>query len=169
MSYILPFTLLLKNLAWWPVIIALVSLSALVCLKSNCATSTGKPLNNTRVTFTHICLNLSGLKYQPAVSPPRLHQGRVTQRTSSTTSSSKSKHAECMNKIALSLVNFNSCLVAHLHFPAWLVFTVENRLPVRTLLVPVKHSYISVCFSCLCQSFGMWWISLNTFFLGGRS
>ena len=74
-----------------------------------------------------------------------------------------------MNKIAASLVNFNSCSVAHLHFPAWLVFTVENvhcSLPVMALLVPVKHSFISVgvSFLCVCQGFGMWWISLKTFF-----
>lgn len=62
-----------------------------------------------------------------------------------------------------SLVKFNSCLVAHLHFPAWLVLRLENvpdSLPVMNLLVPIKHFFISVGFF---QRFGAW-ASVNAFF-----
>lgn len=43
------------------------------------------------------------------------------------------------------LVNLNSCFVAHLHFPAWLMFRVENypdSLLVMNLLVLIKPFFI---------------------------
>lgn len=43
------------------------------------------------------------------------------------------------------LINFNNCFVAHLHFPVWLIHTVENIPECWThtnLLVLIKHSLI---------------------------